>query len=109
MLDPASELERKEFLIWSKETFDADTKEKEEAIEILSLYYVNTDMPLCGMKAWLKRDYERFCKGYRGTVDRYKRILYGVPNTQKQRNSVLCDYSVDDPSYRGPNGNWTLD
>lgn len=107
--ESASDIERQEFLTWAKENFEADTDEKKEAIEILSIYYVNTDMPLCGMKSWLKRDYERFCKGYKDTVERYRRRIYGNPNPSQQTKQIDTTLSVDNPNYRGPNGNWTLD
>ena len=107
--EPASDTERQEFIQWAKDNFDADTDEKKDAIEVLSIYYANTDMPLCGMKSWLKRDYERFCNGYTSTVERYRVRIYGNPNQPVQKKQVDWEHSVDNPNYRGQNGTWSLD
>lgn len=108
--ESASEEEIKQFFVWVEESFNPTTDEQRDALKILSTYYANTDMPLCGMKSWVKRDYERFCKGYKATVERYRIRLYGDPNPPKPvEREVDWNNCIDNPAYRGPNGTWSLD
>lgn len=100
--ESATESERHEFLAWVSDNYSSDEPDKKEAIEILSMFYVNQDLPLCGMKSWFKRDYTRFCNGATYIVDRHK------PKKKSQKVFTTNSRSGD-PSWRGPNGTWSLD
>ncbi len=102
-MENATEAECQEFINWVKENYATDDPEKKEAVEILSRYYVTRALPLCGMKSWFKRDYARFCNGDKYAVERHKRKEY-VPVYHDSTNG-----KINDPSWRGPNGNWSLD
>ena len=103
-LENASESECQEFLNWVSENYSSDDPDKKEAIELLSNYYVTRDLPLCGMKSWFKRDYERFCRGNKNVVERLK------PKPKQDFVSTNSSFSRSgDPSWRGPNGTWSLD
>ena len=103
-LENASESECQEFLNWVSENYSSDAPDKKEAIELLSNYYVTRDLPLCGMKSWFKRDYERFCRGNKNVVERLK------PKPKSETPITYTSHSrAGDPTWRGPDGTWSLE
>ena len=101
--ESATESERHEFLVWVSDNYSSEDPDKKEAIEILSMFYVNQDLPLCGMKSWFKRDYTRFCNGATYIVDRHR------PKEKSTHSVYTSNSRSGDPSWRGSNGTWSLD
>lgn len=99
--EPATKEEREQFLISVKEEYPTCDKVSDEDRDLIARYFASQDMPLCGIKSWFKREYARLLQGNSSLLQRL--------TTKPKPKTYSCDNRADDPSWRGPNGTWSLD
>lgn len=92
-----------EFIKKYKPEFPND--ESRECAVVLSLYYSNQQLPLCGMLNFMKMDFNRFIRT--GDCRQYR--LWKKAQEPKKEDQRKHDQTTHGPDWRGPNGTWSLD